>query len=63
MNYSTLKSGQLDSFLHGSYNEPQAFRYSVHLMEKWSMGILCMLHFRENGDEMSDVICTSVAFV
>jgi len=29
MNYSTLKSGQLDSFLHGSYNEPQTFRYST----------------------------------
>jgi hypothetical protein len=29
MNFSTLKSGQLDSFLHGSYNEPQAFRYST----------------------------------
>jgi len=54
MNYSALKSGQLDNFLHGIYNEPQAFRYSIHLMEKWSMGILCMLHFRENGAEMSD---------
>jgi hypothetical protein len=52
MNQSTLKSGQLDNFVHDSYNEPQAFRYLVQLMEKWSMGILCMLIFRENGDEI-----------